>query len=683
MSLLKDAYDPKNLERAWRWIRSNPDSEFKSYFRSAYAQFALADLALLDDLRKRLKRGTYQPSHACKIFYPKRSGILRPYTLLTVEDQIVYQALVNIVAEKLFPYVRARYLREAFGHLYAGKSSIWFYRKWSDGYAAFNKAARQAFSGGLKFTASFDLTAYYDSLDHGVLRHFLSGIGCDQEFSLALTERLSVWTATERRVYHNHGIPQGPLGSGLLSEVVLQHFDNNYGSPNRVRYLRYVDDIRLFAASHRELREMIVNLDLLSKDVGLFPQSSKIEIHEVMDIEAELKSVSRPPEVAIKRRVVDQQKLQKRLIELSPRFRVLNDTRFKYLLAHAAPSSKLNARLWRILEQRPDLYDCIFRYFRRYKALPKSMAKELIRQIKSRPLYDAVTCALIATAEDRLPKALCASANKGIRALWKPKGLPPSLAAHVGTWLLREGLLTSKQAEAIFYREGSWWVISRLLEALDAWHYSTGQISTIVNHCLESESNDIGICAAIQVVERAVAVTPPIAKLNRSGAIVLNAFGVIASIPRGRCGVSASMKRLLGKTAPDVNWRRVFGPDYSKAERQAMWCRAYSLTDMTAFVNALDVFNEWLLSSLYQHDTSLGGYTLGNIGGALNSARLKTGYPAISSLVASVHNQRLRSMLSHPIVRNTGRVTRQVRFSYLPVAKRLLMKALQELKAKW
>ena len=235
----------------------------------------MADLTLLADLGKRLKRGTYQPSHACKVFYPKRSGILRPYTLLTVEDQIVYQALVNIVAEQLFPHVKARYLTETFGHLYAGKSSVWFYRKWSDGYVAFNKAARLAFDSGLTFTASFDLTAYYDSLDHGVLRHFLSVIGCDQGLCSALAEYLSLWTATERRVYHNHGIPQGPLGSGLLSEVVLQHFDSNYGDPKRVRYLRYVDDIRLFAATPRELRVMIVNLDLLSKDVGLFPQSSK------------------------------------------------------------------------------------------------------------------------------------------------------------------------------------------------------------------------------------------------------------------------------------------------------------------------------------------------------------------------------------------------------------------------
>lgn len=108
------------------------------------------------------------------------------------------------------------------------------------------------------------------------------------------------------------------------------------------------------------------------------------------------------------------------------------------------------------------------------------------------------------------------------------------------------------------------------------------QISTVLNHCLTSESNDVAICAATQVVEREMEVTARTASLNRSGAIILNAFGVIATIPRGRCGIAASMAGLLGTAAPDLNWRKVFGPEYMKAERQAIWCRAYSLTDMTA-----------------------------------------------------------------------------------------------------
>lgn len=99
---------------------------------------------------------------------------------------------------------------------------------------------------------------------------------------------------------------------------------------------------------------MLVRLDQLSKDVGLFPQSSKISIHKVTDIESELKSVSRPTERAVKGTIVDQVKLRRRIVELTPRYRVANPTRFKFLLAHAVPDSSITARLWRIYENSPE-----------------------------------------------------------------------------------------------------------------------------------------------------------------------------------------------------------------------------------------------------------------------------------------------------------------------------------------
>jgi hypothetical protein len=129
---------PENLRRSWRWIQSNSDATFKSYFRSLYQRYAVAEDVLLDDLASRLRRGIYEPEAACKLFHPKPSGILRPYSLLSVEDQIVYQAAVNLIAEQLFPRVSHRYFKQVFGHLYAVRSSVWFYRKWSDGYRAFN-----------------------------------------------------------------------------------------------------------------------------------------------------------------------------------------------------------------------------------------------------------------------------------------------------------------------------------------------------------------------------------------------------------------------------------------------------------------------------------------------------------------------------------------------------------------
>ena len=318
---------------------SNPDADYKSYHRDSYSAYAIADQPALEDLRKRLSQGAFAPHHSCKIYLPKKSGVLRPYTLMTAEDQIVYQAMVNVVAERFYPRARPRYYVQTFGHLYAGKASPWFYRKWSDGYRKFNETLRQAFNGGLKFTASFDLTACYDSLDHGVLSHFLKKLGCDDDFCRTLMGLLRHWAATDERIYHNHGIPQGPLGSGLLAEVVLQHFDAWRGSPNRIRYLRYVDDIRLLAKTPRDLRRMLVHLDRLSKDIGVFPQSNKIEIHEIKNVDDELKSVSSPPEIVIRTRIRNQRKLRRRLTELSRRFEVTNPTRWKYLLAHATCAS--------------------------------------------------------------------------------------------------------------------------------------------------------------------------------------------------------------------------------------------------------------------------------------------------------------------------------------------------------
>src|ERR1700733_13311423 len=352
---------PDNLARAWQWVRSNPDHAYKSYFREHYAAYASADTALLEALVARLRRGIYEPETATKIFFPKVSGILRPYSLITVEDQIVYQAASNVIADAMLPRVRGRYFREVFGHLYAGRASPWFYHKWSEGYRAFNSAAIDACSHGLHVTASFDLTACYDSIDHGVLSHFLKRLGFKPEFCRLLSGWLATWTATDTQIRHNHGIPQGLLPSGLIAEVVLSHFDDHRRLETSVRYMRYVDDIRLFARRERELRKMLNRLDRLSKDIGLFPQSGKIEIHEVKNIRDELKSISHPGERFSGNRALSQPKVRRRLRALTKGFAVRDPTRFKFILGCAHPSVEVTRRLLRVYERAPIFYDSLAR----------------------------------------------------------------------------------------------------------------------------------------------------------------------------------------------------------------------------------------------------------------------------------------------------------------------------------
>jgi hypothetical protein len=207
--------------------------------------------------------------------------------------------------------------------------------------------------------------------------------------------------------------------------------------------------------------------------------------------------------------------------------------------------------------------------------------------------------------------------------------------------------------------------------------------SAVVNECLCSGSGEVAVAAAARIVSGGYGIAVPVRKVNRSGAIVLKLFRAIRSVPPRRCGIEDSLVRLLGPSAVGVGWKAIFGPNYRSAERQATWCRAYALTDVTALVNALDVFDNCLLSRLYLHDPSLGSYQLGNIGGNLTSQRLRSQYPTIHALAASIHNQRSRSMVVHPRTRATGRVTGQIKFSYLRTAKALLSGAIKELAAKW
>lgn len=681
--MLTELYSEANLQRAWRWLRSNPDASYKGYFRELYGIYAIADVRLLARIQDLLRRGLYEPTKVCKLFFPKPSGILRPYSLLCIDDQIVYQAAVNLVAERLIQRVKHRYNTEVFGHLYAGKTSTWFYRKWSDGYKAFNDAARKAFADGYCFAASFDLTACYDSLDHGVLRHMLQSISCDRDFSETLTKWLSTWTATDHGIYHNHGIPQGPLGSGLVSEVVLRHFDDRRKFEGKVRYFRYVDDIRLFAKSQRELRRSLVRLDLLSKDIGLFPQASKISIHEVKDIEAELKSISHPTESSIRGKIVNQDRLRKRIVSLTPRFRVSDSTRFKYLLAHARPNAKLTARLWRIFENQPDYYAQVARYLKQYRRLPLRTAERLLKEIERQELYPAVRAALLASADGRLTDRQAQTLGTLIkREIWKPRDMPADLFAVAGRMLLVGGRLTAAQLRFACQRARHWWGRSQLVLALDPAHLADTTLAELLNEALRDKQSGVALAGAFGVAMNGVALAPPRNTIEPQAAAVLKELGALARTPLPPCGVEASFRRLLG-SAPQIDWRAVFGVDYRTVERHIVYARALAETNVSAWVNAMDVFDDWLLHAVYTHDPSIGKYQLGGIGSVLNGGRFQKKYPAIYELAETFHAKRLESALSHPKTRRTGKPTKPIRWAYLKTGKALLRKALAELAAKW
>lgn len=679
MSDLDRVKSQDNLHRAWRWIQSNPDANYKSYFRHLYRNYAAAEDVLIEDLADRLRRRVYQPIAACKLFFPKPSGILRPYSLLTVQDQIVYQASVNLVAEKLFSKVKHRYYKQVFSNLYAGKTSTWFYRMWSDGYKQFNNAARKAFSDGLTYTASFDLTACYDSIDHSVLRFFLKKIGLDPEFCVQLTDWLAAWTATERNIIHNHGIPQGPLNSGLLSEAVLQHFDELKLSRIRFQYFRYVDDIRLFAKSEPDLRRILVGLDLRSKDIGLFPQSGKISIHKVVDIEKELKSVSNPPEPSVKRVIIDQKRLFKRIVDLTPNFRITDSTRFKYLLAHADPNAKLTARLWRIYEKHPEIYKSFCNYLLRYNRLPRIPAELIVEEIKQNTLYQSVRAEFISVADGRLPKEQEEVLGKFLNKIWTPSSLHPDLLVRSARFLINNGRLTDKQIIYACGKVRPWWARATLVDELSPHHVALNTCKIILDERIMDEARDVALESGWKSFNSNIPLSSPRRKWNPAGGILLKELGVIQRNTATYCGIQKSVERLVPRI-PVINWKNIFSSHYQQAEIQAVEICSLAGTNITAFVNALDVFNDLLLDALFSKDGTIGKYTLGKIGSVLTPGnKLNKNFPHTFDLAYEVHEARYQSMYSHPRVKSTAKPTKKIGYRFLGKARGLLSKAINEL----
>jgi hypothetical protein len=85
---LKKAFDTETLLKCWTWLNTNSDNNYKNYFRSLYQAYSLSLTKNIDKLSKDLKGLKYKPEHATKLYIPKKSGILRPYSLLNINDQI-------------------------------------------------------------------------------------------------------------------------------------------------------------------------------------------------------------------------------------------------------------------------------------------------------------------------------------------------------------------------------------------------------------------------------------------------------------------------------------------------------------------------------------------------------------------------------------------------------------------
>ena len=500
---------------------------------------------------------------------------------------------------------------------------------------------------------------------------------------MELTRLLNKWTATATQIYHDHGIPQGPLSSGLISEAVLKHFDDNFHTRFDVKYFRYVDDIRLFAKSEDHLRHALVSLDRLSKDVGLFPQSGKIHIHQVANIRDELKSVSSPVETVLTGPVPDQSGIRRRLAELASReggYRVTDSTRFKFLLAKADPSLRILDRLWRVFEHAPHYYPQVSAYLQKFSALPDKHGDRLLGHIQTQDLYPAIRASLVTAADDRLSATRSKHLRTSLKKLWAPRTSTPELTVALWNALHRLSHLTERQADYALLYSRAPWLRTRLHFGMPWFEIAESRRERLLNASMRSRDADVALAAAWLAALLDCKIHKPTRDIHALAKIVLRENGKLKRADAKVCGIQQAVLEMTGVDS-GVNWRKFFGNNYRHAESKIVACKGYFKTNATAWVSMLDVFNDLFVDDLFKRDGTIGARNLGNFGGVIGNKAFMAKFPKTYAYVRAVHAKRGESELSHPIVKTTKAPTGRIPFKWLKTGRNLMTAALAEVKA--
>ncbi len=291
---------PNNFKLAFERLKTASRNLYKSIYYEDLKTFGLYLDENIETVISNIKQDIYKPEKSHKIFIPKKDNLVRPLSMLTFIDLLVYQAITNVIADTSYDIISPYYDKVIFGNVINTSTAkeedkSFFYKSWKRKWKRFNEISKEHFSKGYIYLSEFDIASFFDTIDHNILCELLkNNFNIENELLELLSSCLESWTAdsNHKSFKSKHGIPQGPISSPFLADLYLFYLDSEIKRTTKkldYKYLRYVDDIRILTKDNLTSQKLIAALDLISRDLGLIPQGSKILIKKVDDIDTELK----------------------------------------------------------------------------------------------------------------------------------------------------------------------------------------------------------------------------------------------------------------------------------------------------------------------------------------------------------------------------------------------------------
>ncbi len=280
---LAQLIDRLNFQRAFRRVKH--DSEYD------FIQFPI-ELRIFEDkfdenidfLKSSIKQGNYSVKSLRKIWVPKRNYLLRPGSIPALEDRIIFQALIDEIAPLLEAHVIPMAEEVVYSsRLHSSDNSERMFLHPRDLWLSFkDKAIEYSKSSEINFVLLTDIASYFENIDLRLLIDTVNSAGVSPDFTDAVRRILSIWANGRTR-----GLPQMMAPCSLLANVYLSQVDRNMVLLG-YKYIRYVDDIRIFVSSEVELRRALLDLTNQLKACYLDVQASKTKFEKVEEHKVEL-----------------------------------------------------------------------------------------------------------------------------------------------------------------------------------------------------------------------------------------------------------------------------------------------------------------------------------------------------------------------------------------------------------